>query len=456
MSIFSVHGISRRATHNVAPATTTAPVKAGQESIWTHKILLVSAILIILLGAILSVPSWIWDIQNVHPSENLILGTDTDLCLIIGGVSSVHTVAETERWWHGTWAGQVPFWRPLTSLVFWGEHKLFGQQFGYWLQVSVVLQLIICGLFLLFTSRLTRSIWFGLAATFYFTAWRMPIQVGMSEFLTPAPASIATQSPKDQPELLVSAFVLLALITALSRKWGWVILAGAIATCFKESGWLTFPLVLSLIIWRDGARSIWTIPTKWWLALGLTVTILIVARVAAGPEVFWGYRLGDNKAWLLRFINALGYFPLNNLLMPVNAGSVLLSIAGLIAISRLQRMAKLSLASTTLILAIAVHMLLNQEGGFEVALTQLLALNWHIAVVSIPHLVPIIALAQCRQNWRLALLFGGMMILSALPYAAASQVTRHALFMMYLFQSALVVVAWRSVLNKKSRVSYEI
>ncbi len=59
------------------------------------------------------VPSWTWDL---------------DVMLIRGGLTKAPTFRETLSWWSGTWVGQVPFYRPLTSYLFWIEWKLFGNR----------------------------------------------------------------------------------------------------------------------------------------------------------------------------------------------------------------------------------------------------------------------------------------------------------------------------------------
>jgi len=406
-----------------------------------QKLLVVVAMIVVLVGCVCSVPSWVWNNNDSVVQSEAINAKDNDMRLILGGLYTVERFADTAKWWHSTWAGQVPFWRPLTSLFFWVEVNLFGERYDYWLGVSVFLQLVVCSLLVAFVARISGRLWLGLLAAIYLAAWRLPIQLGMSELFTAAPAGIASQSPKDQPELLVSICILLTLVFALSRRWGWLILSATLAVCFKESGWLSFPLALAVILWSDGVKGLKAIPTKWWIALVLIVVVLICARASAGPEVFRGYRIGGNQAWALRLGNALGYYPINNLLIPFNAAAVLLGAAGLmIGLSRAGSRVKPCLIGLAACVAAPIHMLLTGE-GIEVSLTQLFAMNWHVTVVSVIYLIPLACLVRNRQCWRLAILFGGMMVVAALPYAGASQVLRHALYLEYLFQAVLVAIA---------------
>ncbi len=67
-------------------------------------------------------PSWI-----VPPGQTIVEArADPDTVLIHGGLIQAPRFRDTFRWWTGTWAGQVPFYRPLPSLLFWGEWKLYG------------------------------------------------------------------------------------------------------------------------------------------------------------------------------------------------------------------------------------------------------------------------------------------------------------------------------------------
>ena len=67
-------------------------------------------------------PTWV-----VPPGKTITEAqADPDTILIHGGLLKAPRFQDTFRWWTGTWAGQVPFYRPLPSLLFWCEWKLYG------------------------------------------------------------------------------------------------------------------------------------------------------------------------------------------------------------------------------------------------------------------------------------------------------------------------------------------
>ncbi|MBC8101704.1 MAG: hypothetical protein H7Z41_03855 [Cytophagales bacterium] len=51
---------------------------------------------------------------------------DIDTRLIHDGLLQAPHFLDTARWWTGTWVGKVPFYRPLTSMLFWTQWKLWG------------------------------------------------------------------------------------------------------------------------------------------------------------------------------------------------------------------------------------------------------------------------------------------------------------------------------------------
>ena len=67
-------------------------------------------------------PTWV-----VPPGKTIMEArADPDTILIHSGLLKAPRFQDTFRWWTGTWAGQVPFYRPLPSLLFWCEWKRYG------------------------------------------------------------------------------------------------------------------------------------------------------------------------------------------------------------------------------------------------------------------------------------------------------------------------------------------
>ena len=90
-----------------------------------------------------SLPTHSWTLTpGTRPGMRMPPAIDIDTMLIHGGVVAAPSLRDTLRWWHGTWAGQVPFFRPLSSYAFWLDWKLFGSREPRYLLLSIVLHLI--------------------------------------------------------------------------------------------------------------------------------------------------------------------------------------------------------------------------------------------------------------------------------------------------------------------------
>ena len=81
---------------------------------------------------------------------------DLDTWLIHGGLVKAPRFRDTLRWWTGTWAGQVPFYRPIPSMVFWAEWKLFGDREIRYQPFAILLQLLVVCQFLRLAGDLAR------------------------------------------------------------------------------------------------------------------------------------------------------------------------------------------------------------------------------------------------------------------------------------------------------------
>ena len=100
-------------------------------------------------------PSWVgqWPGKNVDPTKPV---CDLDTRLIHDGLLRAPHFQDTLRWWTGTWAGQIPFYRPLTSWLFWGEWKAFGDFETRWHCIANVMHLAAVYQFALLACALFR------------------------------------------------------------------------------------------------------------------------------------------------------------------------------------------------------------------------------------------------------------------------------------------------------------
>ncbi|MDP6107937.1 MAG: hypothetical protein QGI33_05835, partial [Candidatus Brocadiia bacterium] len=110
-----------------------APLAKGRRAaVWSLAILLALAV-----GVAYQWP----DLSEGHlpEAEGYYLRGDPDTALILKGVGESPRLVDTLDWWTGIWCGVVPFWRPIPSLLFWAEEKVFGYDFRGWAIVHVLL-----------------------------------------------------------------------------------------------------------------------------------------------------------------------------------------------------------------------------------------------------------------------------------------------------------------------------
>jgi hypothetical protein len=256
------------------------------------------------------------------------LGDPDEPCLA-AGMRSTRSFSDTAKRWSGSWiAGAVaPYYRPLTSYVFWAEYIAFGEHgFAGFKAVMLALHLCVLALAVLFlndllgayTSAAACALW-GVGAT------------GWLGLMTPW---YALQHWKDTPEMLVALPYLGCLWCVLrySRTEHKAWAAGAIAVMvmallFKEMAY-SLPLTTIAVLWREKMAE---------KHMSLIVATLVLAAVFFGLRTFFlsglGMTYGDvgiNQLYAYRWIRALaGDYGL----MAVKSGGIgILAIIGIATI----------------------------------------------------------------------------------------------------------------------------
>jgi hypothetical protein len=155
-------------------------------------------------------PTWAGTFPGDKPGVNG-NAEDIDTWFIHGGLVKAPHFGDTWQWWTGTWVGQVPFYRPLLSMVFWMEWQLFGDHetryvvFALILHLLVVIQFSRVAYALFRMLRIPQPQWAMLLACLVFVD-------GLYSF----PTRQITNSSifalwKNQPDSLCALFFLLAL-----------------------------------------------------------------------------------------------------------------------------------------------------------------------------------------------------------------------------------------------------
>lgn len=226
---------------------------------------------------------------------------DVDQAVYLKHVEQHWSFLSTFAWWHQAcvYPDLPRYWRPLTMLGFWVECHLFGAyRFDRWQAASIVFQMIFAVLLGLFAYKMTGSR-FAPALTLLLFANFAPLDktgLGLGPvipffdlFTTPA-ANVVLVNWKDQAEIWSGSLSLLALIFTLSSRW-WAALVCVIVTiCFKETGWLLFPMILVLLLSMGKLKAV---PRSIWIASVVAAIVLLTLRALSGHDVLIGYHGGQ-------------------------------------------------------------------------------------------------------------------------------------------------------------------
>lgn len=220
-------------------------------------------------------------------------------------LSKFPTFLSTFYYWTHDWSGGFPYWRPLTCQCFWTEMHLFGTtRFDLWSSVSVVSQLLVEVLLAWLVKILTGSWSIGALAAALFAgcslpdSLTMPLKPFMPESL--ATADVTEGNWKNQPDIWMTACTLGSLIAVLNRRWAVATVVALLAPCFKENGWLAYPLIVLFLMLRGGLMQI---PAWAWGVNSTFVAVWIAFRRMAHLKIANIDTIGHNLHPLTRYLN---------------------------------------------------------------------------------------------------------------------------------------------------------
>jgi hypothetical protein len=318
------------------------PGKTETSDIRGPRIALISAICVGILSIGPHLPAW-WINRNAPHSWTYILATrtyDLDAILIHGGLLKAPRFLDTLHWWTGTWVGQVPFYRPLTSYLFWTEWKVFGEREWLWMVPGLLAHVAATALFGSVIFRLAQrlaapsSVWAAVVASWGFSGYLLNYRSDVTEEVF--------NYWKNQPDSFAAICCFAALLCYLnSQQAGRSYSVGAViwylAACgFKEIA-IPLPLVCACLERREdicqGSRSGMRRLALMAIAGGL---FLSVRAIALGTI---GYTYGRNADWLRRTAEEL-FGPFSSTLVRGewlgNSVGAITFIAGLFLLRRLQ------------------------------------------------------------------------------------------------------------------------
>ncbi|MDQ3812407.1 MAG: hypothetical protein M3347_00480 [Armatimonadota bacterium] len=282
---------------------------------------------------------------------------------------------DTWRWWIGPWGQKHrPFYRPLSSLLFWLEYQAFGLHGLY----QFTLVLFLCHLAtLLLAWRFLNDLLGELSGTLAACLWA----VHAAGFYILSIALYALDNWKDNVEswhALAYVGCLWSFLRFLrsgqgdgQRRWWFGALAlFLVALCIKEMAY-TAPLLLLLLAWHEKQLSRQgraVLPF-----FGIAGAMFIFRWWALGG---WGYRIGANRQWLFRFLSDLGGAPITPILHGnLLCGAMLCAGAALWLLLRRQ-WTEAGVCAGAALLALLLTSYLTETGLADTASRLLLLNEW--------------------------------------------------------------------------------
>ncbi len=223
--------------------------------------------------------------------------THCDVVMLKKGIDATPRLRDTAKWWTGYWIGCNPFWRPLSSYAFWGMYKTLGweHQDRYEI-VTAACHIAACALLFLLIEAVTGRTLAALIGV-WFLNLRIPVKY--LDRMTEAPGLAGVSHWIYLPDVWLALCVLPALLTAWRGRPWWALVFATLAAGFKETGFVTFPLVMVFYWWR------WRRLDRSFIALIAVAGGLAAVRlIGVGP----GWILGSNASmWMRMFRFACGY-----------------------------------------------------------------------------------------------------------------------------------------------------
>lgn len=229
----------------------------------------------------------VWRVSRTYrdlPDYRTDMGGSVDTGVIMPGLYAAPHFRDTLKWWTGSWVAgdRMVYYRPLTSLAWWCEWKLFGANgIRGFMTVSWVLFGMVTVVALAFFSRMFEL---PLAAT----AMAIWVSCQAEQYSLPSPFW-APWHWKNDPELWTSLgiigclhFLLSYWRTGRGRYVSLACLCMLIGICFKELGYVTFFMALALWFFerrRDAQKTpVWPV----FVLFALSVVFFIYRTVVIG------------------------------------------------------------------------------------------------------------------------------------------------------------------------------
>lgn len=367
--------------------------------------------------------------------------TDCDRALIHQGLEGHPRVGDTLGWWTGTWVGQVPFWRPLTSLCFWLEWKVFGwENQEAWMLIHVVSRLLAAAVLFVFAEVIAGPILALFTAVLFSHAdplvsyWRLWSTSGLC----------APWSWKDDPDVWLMTTATAALLCAWKGA-GWLaVVFAAISACFKETGFVTFPAVAAIAYLRHG-KHCW----RWVAAALVLATAMVLVKMTT---VGAGYIMGSNHSWPTRAWYALAPYPLRMLLGSFSGQAIVATGFALLLARPSRTVAVAALALLPVALGVQL-LILKHYAADPVSLHTAAFVFFDNLAGPVTPTTALWVYGVVRGFAPSVVLAAALFTAFACPAVIAPQTQVHAFYTAYAFGALATALVWGNVLARSSKVS---
>lgn len=376
------------------------------------------------------------------------LSLDVDWGYLNRGLDRVQGFGDTGRWWTGTWCGEVPFWRPVTSYVFWGMRLLWPAEYMLPRQiVSVALHLIFTALGGLFVWRISRRPYLAMLSVWLFAGFR-PWPMNRFFDYNAAAADVLTD-PKNLVDPLVGIFIILSLILLIRGRWVVSLAAACVSVMCKEVGFVTWALAPVALAWmhqdrvlgKGGLRFALDALKRNRLQIGVWLGVLVALAVIHYLAVGVGYNCGTNRSWPVR---AGVYFggPIGAQVFmgyPNSAIAAILLFGSLLSLRRYSVLLRFGGVLAALAVAILIDARLDGV-SWDVSAVKLLSYNMDLKEILV--MVFWLAVAwEARKAWRPIVFASALCLIASAPSWMAAQVLEHARYTASFFMEVVVAAA---------------
>lgn len=226
-------------------------------------------------------------LYSSHPVETPRIATE---------LAKIETIGDTLKWWTGSWAmgPEYPYYRPLTSLMWWLEYKAFGANgLAGFLIIHVLLHI-----------AFVLTLWRFLAELFNeriaaITACIFASNLAWTLFYLAVPQD-SMSSWIDDPEMTCSMSIVMALWCYLrylrrnDSKWLFFSLAlYFVAILWKESAYVV-PFFATLLLWHEKQLK------RWHSALPFAAITVLAFAYRTWALQGMGFQFGTNGSWWQR------------------------------------------------------------------------------------------------------------------------------------------------------------